>query len=91
MRLLGCTGYHSAGEPRNSRTRSDAKVQKAVPREPDQFFGRETHIHSNFEDPAAWRGSEEERLAPFPPSADAIRAYLREFPSRAAFDSVQLT
>jgi arsenate reductase len=37
-------------------------------------------IHHNFEDPAALKGSEEERLALFRRVRDEIREYLKAFP-----------
>jgi len=36
-------------------------------------------IHQNFEDPAALRGSEEEKLALFRRVRDEMRSYLRDF------------
>jgi arsenate reductase len=45
------------------------------------FPGKTVAIHHNFEDPAAFKGSEEVRLALFRRVRDEIRAYLRHFPS----------
>ncbi len=45
------------------------------------FPGKTITIHHNFEDPAAFQGSEEVRLALFRRVRDEIRAYLRHFPS----------
>lgn len=42
------------------------------------FPGKTVAIHHNFEDPAAMRGSEEERFAVFRRVRDKIRDYLRE-------------
>jgi arsenate reductase len=46
------------------------------------FFGRAEKVHHDFEDPAALKGSEAERLAVFRRVRDELRAYLVEF-SRA--------
>ena len=46
------------------------------------FLGKTVTIHQNFEDPAAWHGSEEERLALFRRVRDEMRHYLQGFPSR---------
>jgi arsenate reductase len=46
------------------------------------FPGKTVTIHQNFEDPAAWHGSEEERLALFRRVRDEMRHYLQGFPSR---------
>lgn len=43
------------------------------------FFGASKQIHHNFDDPAAFLGSEIERLARFRRVRDELRAYLREF------------
>jgi arsenate reductase len=45
------------------------------------FPGQTVAIHHNFEDPAAFAGSEEERLALFRRVRDEIRDYLRGFPA----------
>ena len=45
------------------------------------FPGTADMIHHNFEDPAAFQGSEPERLALFRRVRDEIRNYLRGFPS----------
>ena len=44
------------------------------------FPGHTTMIHRSFEDPAAFQGSEEERLDIFRRVRDEIRQYLRSFP-----------
>ena len=44
------------------------------------FLGKTTMIHHSFEDPAALKGSEEERLALFRRVRDEIREYLGHFP-----------
>ena len=44
------------------------------------FSGQTTTIHHNFEDPAALRGNEEERLKLFRRVRDEMRAYLKTFP-----------
>jgi arsenate reductase (thioredoxin) len=44
------------------------------------FPGKAVTIHHNFEDPAALRGSEEERIMLFRRIRDEIRQYLNEFP-----------
>jgi arsenate reductase len=44
------------------------------------FPGAIAMIHHGFEDPAALRGSEEERLALFRRIRDEIREYLKSFP-----------
>lgn len=44
------------------------------------FPGHGKRIHHNFEDPAAVKGSNEERLAAFRHVRDEIRLYLRNFP-----------
>ncbi len=43
------------------------------------FFGVAEKLHHSFEDPAAFAGSEEERLATFRRVRDELREYLREF------------
>jgi arsenate reductase (thioredoxin) len=45
------------------------------------FPGKTTMIHQDFEDPAAFEGSGEERLAPFRRVRDSIRQYLQSFPA----------
>ena len=45
------------------------------------FPGETVSIHHNFEDPAALKGSEEERIALFRRVRDEIREYLRHFPA----------
>jgi len=47
------------------------------------FPGKSVTIHHNFEDPAAVRGSEEERFAVFRRVRDEIRDYLQEFMNQA--------
>jgi arsenate reductase (thioredoxin) len=42
--------------------------------------GKAVTIHHNFEDPANFQGSEEERLALFHRVRDEMRQYLRGFP-----------
>jgi arsenate reductase len=44
------------------------------------FPGATVRIHRNFEDPATFVGSEEEKLALFRRVRDEIREYLRTFP-----------
>jgi len=46
------------------------------------FPGHAMAFHHSFEDPAAFEGSDEERLAAFRRVRDEIRKYLREFPAR---------
>jgi arsenate reductase len=46
------------------------------------FPGHATHLHCNFEDPAAAEGSETARLAVFRRVRDEIRDYLKGFPSQ---------
>jgi arsenate reductase (thioredoxin) len=48
------------------------------------FFGRAQKLHRDFEDPAAFTGSEEQRLALFRRVRDELRAYLRNFSKRFA-------
>jgi arsenate reductase len=43
------------------------------------FFGTASRLHHSFDDPAALKGSEEERLALFRRVRDELREYLREF------------
>jgi arsenate reductase len=43
------------------------------------FFGSAERLHHSFDDPAALRGSEEERLALFRRVRDQLRTYLAEF------------
>ena len=43
------------------------------------FFGKAQKLHRDFEDPAAFSGSEEERLAVFRRVRDQLRTYLRDF------------
>jgi arsenate reductase len=45
------------------------------------FPGHSKLIHKGFEDPAAFQGKEEERLALFRRVRDEIRDYLKTFPS----------
>jgi arsenate reductase len=44
------------------------------------FPGHAKRIHMGFEDPAAFQGTEEERLALFRRVRDEIRDYLKHFP-----------
>lgn len=44
------------------------------------FPGQAATIHHSFEDPAALRGSDDERLAAFRRVRDQIRSYLSTFP-----------
>ncbi len=44
------------------------------------FPGKTVTIHHNFEDPAAFQGSQEERLAVFRRVRDEIREYLKAAP-----------
>jgi arsenate reductase len=46
------------------------------------FFGAAERMHHTFEDPAAFVGSNEERLACFRRVRDELRAYLRDFDAR---------
>jgi arsenate reductase len=48
------------------------------------FFGKAEKLHHDFEDPAAYSGSEQERLAKFRRVRDELRSYLREFSTRVA-------
>ena len=43
------------------------------------FFGKAQRLHQDFEDPAAYTGSEEERLGVFRSVRDQLRGYLRNF------------
>jgi arsenate reductase len=43
------------------------------------FFGHGQKLHGDFEDPAAFAGSEEQRLDMFRRVRDKLRSYLREF------------
>ena len=43
------------------------------------FFGTATSVHHNFEDPSAFSGGAEERLAAFREVRDEIRKFLGEF------------
>jgi arsenate reductase (thioredoxin) len=43
------------------------------------FFGHGQKLHGDFEDPAAFAGSEEQRLDLFRRVRDKLRSYLREF------------
>jgi arsenate reductase len=45
------------------------------------FFGEAKRIHQSFEDPAALKGSEQERLTAFRRVRDELRTYLAEFAS----------
>jgi arsenate reductase len=47
------------------------------------FPGGTTRLHQAFEDPAAFEGSEEERLAAFRRVREELRDYLRNFPPSA--------
>jgi arsenate reductase (thioredoxin) len=44
------------------------------------FPGQTVTIHHSFEDPAAFQGSEDERLAVFRRVRDQLREFLRSFP-----------
>jgi arsenate reductase (thioredoxin) len=44
------------------------------------YPGHTNRLHHNFDDPAAARGSQEERLAVFRRVRDEIRSYIRNFP-----------
>ena len=48
------------------------------------FFGAAQKLHHDFDDPAAVKGSEEERLAVFRRVRDQLRAYLRDFSNQVA-------
>jgi arsenate reductase len=45
------------------------------------FPGQSNRVHKGFEDPAAFKGTEEERLSLFRRVRDEIRNYLKVFPS----------
>jgi arsenate reductase len=47
------------------------------------FFGAAKRIHQSFDDPAALKGSEQERFAVFRRVRDELRDYLAEFVSSA--------
>ena len=47
------------------------------------FPGHAKRIHNAFEDPAAFQGAEEERLALFRRVRNEIRDYLKTFPTNA--------
>ena len=47
------------------------------------FFGAAKRLHHSFDDPAALKGSEEERLALFRRVRDELRAYLAAFAQQA--------
>jgi arsenate reductase len=47
------------------------------------YPGHANRLHRSFEDPAAFAGSEAERLAHFRLVRDQIRVYLRHFPPQA--------
>ena len=47
------------------------------------YPGHPNRLHHNFEDPAAVRGPEEERLAAFRRIRDEIREYLKRFPGES--------
>ncbi|HZD47689.1 MAG TPA: arsenate reductase ArsC [Silvibacterium sp.] len=48
------------------------------------FFGATKRLHHDFEDPAAFTGSEEERMAVFRRVRDALWTYLSDFSSRVS-------
>ena len=48
------------------------------------FFGKAQKLHRDFEDPAAFSGSKEERLAVFRRVRDQLRTYLRDFSNSAS-------
>ncbi len=48
------------------------------------FFGKAERLHYDFDDPAAFNGSEEEKLALFRRVRDELRVYLRDFSNRVA-------
>jgi arsenate reductase len=52
-------------------------VQESCP----VFPGQSNRVHKGFEDPAAFKGTEEERLSLFRRVRDEIRNYLKVFPS----------
>jgi arsenate reductase len=43
------------------------------------FFGAAKRLHQSFDDPAAWEGSEQERMALFRRVRDELRRYLADF------------
>jgi arsenate reductase len=47
------------------------------------FFGSAVRLHHSFDDPAALKGSNEERLTVFRRVRDELRRYLAEFAQRA--------
>jgi arsenate reductase len=47
------------------------------------FPGKTVAIHRRFEDPAAFQGSEEQRLARFRQVRDQLREYLKSFPPQS--------
>lgn len=51
-------------------------------RETCPVFGKAQKLHKDFEDPAAFTGSDEERLALFQYVRDELRTYLRDFSKR---------
>ena len=48
------------------------------------FFSAAQKLHHDFDDPAAAKGSEEERLTVFRRVRDQLRAYLRDFSNQVA-------
>jgi arsenate reductase len=48
------------------------------------FPGKTANMHHSFDDPAAFQGSDEERLAVFRRVRDEMRAYLLAFPHQGA-------
>ena len=48
------------------------------------FFGAAQQLHHDLDEPAAVKGSEEERLAAFRRVRDQLRAYLRDFSNQVA-------
>jgi arsenate reductase len=48
------------------------------------FFGKTQKLHQTFEDPAAFTGSEEQRLKVFRRVRDELRAFLLDFSQRVA-------
>lgn len=48
------------------------------------YPARTKHLHESFEDPAAVKGSEQERMAAFRRVRDQLMSYLRNFPPTAA-------
>ena len=49
------------------------------------FFGAAKKLHHDFEDPAAFNGPEQERLARFRSVREELRAYLAQFSDQIAF------